>query len=161
MRLRMHNVDIEIRGANGLRDVGAAVRRLGSDRTIVNEMAREIRGAVPPIRSAIKASALTNLPHRGGLNVWVSKMKVNAQIRRGAQNAGVSLKGSKAKRGKKHDMRSLNRGFIRHPLWGNRDYWYSQTVSPRFMTDAVTDEGVDAFRHAVVVATDRAIARII
>lgn len=154
-------MDIEIRGQEGLRLVGAAVRRLGSDRVIVNEMAKEIRKAVPPIRRAIKASALATLPSRGGLNQWVAKAKVTAQIRRGATNAGVKIKDAKTSRGQRHDLRAINAGFIRHPLWGNREHWYSQTVTPKFFDDAITDEGVDAFRRAVVVAVDRAIERVL
>jgi hypothetical protein len=154
-------VDIEIRGAEGLRLVGAAVRRLGTDRVIVNEMAKEIRQAVPPIRAAIRAHALATLPRRGGLAAWVAKAKVTALVRRGASNAGVTIKDSKTSRGNRHDMRAVNAGFIRHPLWGNRQHWYSQRVAPNFFDDAITEEGVTAFRHAVVVAVDRAIERVL
>lgn len=157
----MRTVDVEIRGAEGLRLVGIAVRRLGSDRTIVNEMAKEIRGAVPPIRAAVKASALANLPKRGGLNRWTASAKLTAQVRRGAQSAGVSLRDSKGSRGKRHDLRALNDGFIRHPLWGNREHWYPQRVAPEFFQKAIVPEGVDAFRNKVVVAVDRAVEKVL
>jgi hypothetical protein len=39
--------------------------------------------------------------------------------------------------GKKIDLQSLDRGRLRHPLFGNRRYWYMQAVRPGWFTSAV------------------------
>lgn len=154
-------MDIDIEGAAGLALVAESVRRLGTDRKIVNEMAKEIRRAVPPIRRAIRANAIETLPHRGGLNVWVSRGRVTANVRRAANNAGITIFDGRNSAGKRSDFVGLNDGTIRHPLFGNREHWYPQQVRANFFTDAITEEGVRAFREAVVVAVDRAAAEVL
>lgn len=154
-------MDIDIQGAEGLRLVGEAVRRLGSDRTIVTQMTKEIRRAVPPIRRAVKANAVEYLPHSGGLNVWASKGRVTANVRRGAKNAGITIFDGRNSSRKRSDFDALNEGSIRHPLFGNREHWYPQVVRANFFTDAITDEGVQAFREAVVVAVDNAVREVL
>jgi hypothetical protein len=154
-------MDIDIKGAEGIALVAKSVRSLGADRKIVNEMAKEIRSAVPPIRAAIKANALTELPHRGGLNTWVASARVTASVRRSATNAGVSIVDGRNSAAKRTDMRQINAGRVRHPAWGNRSAWSLQTVTAGFFDRAVTEEGVQAFRDAVVVAVDRAAGEVL
>lgn len=148
-------------GGADLALIGKAVRRLGADRTIVNEMTKEIRRAVPPIRAAVKQNAITYLPKRGGLNRWVASAKVTAQVRRGASNAGITVVDGRNSARKRTDMKRINAGSTRAPLYGNRGHWYPHTVRPGFFDDAITQDGADAFRDAVIVAVDRAAGRIL
>jgi hypothetical protein len=154
-------MDIDVTGAEQLALVAHAVRRLGSDRVIVNNMAKEIRSAVPPIRAAVRANALGQLPHRGGLGVWVARARVTARIRRSATNAGISLVGGRNSGSRRRtDLRAIDAGTVRHPTYGHGP-WTPQTVTPGFFTRAVTDEGATAFRAAVVVAVDNAAREVL
>lgn len=155
------DVPYRIEGAAELALVGRAVRSLGADRKIVNEMTKEIRRAVPPIRSAVKANALVYLPKRGGLNRWVASAKITAQVRRGASNAGITIVDGRNSAKKRTDMRKINAGTTRAPLYGNRSHWYPHRVRAGFFDDAITQEGADAFREAVIVAVDRAAGRVL
>lgn len=154
-------MEIDVRGAEGLALVATAVRRLGTDRTIVNEMAKEIRAAVPPVRKGFKANALAYLPRRGGLGAWVARAKVTARIRRSASNAGVTLVAGRNSQGGRTDMKRMDAGKTRHPMWGNRSAWAPQTVKAGVFTDAVTDEGAQAFREATVRAVDNAVVKVL
>lgn len=154
-------MDIEIRGEEKLTLIGKRLRQLGDGREIVNDMTREIRSAVPPARTAIRANAVSYLPSQNGLNAFVASTRVSAQVRRGPRSAGVTLRGSKSSRGKRHDIKRIDQGRTRHPLFGNRRFWYPQAVKPGFFSDAVLSEGVKEFREATVRAIDKAVERVL
>lgn len=153
-------MDIEARGAAGIAEVAAAVRRLGSSRVIVNNMAKEIRRAVPPIRGAIRTNAVAYLPARGGFGKWVAKGKITARISRSARSAGVTIVDGRNSQNKRTDMKRINAGSTRHKTFG-RPPWHPQTVRSGFFDDAITDEGAAAFRAAVDVAVVNAINEVI
>lgn len=154
-------MSLSIKGAEGIARVARDVRRLGSDRTIVNEMAKEIRGAVPPIRQAIKDHELDILPHRGGLAKWVARARIRAAIRRGAKSAGVRIVQGRNSARARSDLKKLDDGSIRHPLFGNRSSWHVQTVPAGAFTEAVQDEGVEEFRWRVIIAVNNASDKVI
>jgi hypothetical protein len=140
--------------------VGAAVRKLGDGRTVVNEMAKEIRDAVPPVRAAARQHALAFLPKRGGLNAWVAAASVRAAVRRGPRSAGVSLVAGRNSRRRRADLDRLDRdGRLRHPLYGDRDFWYLQSVQPGWFTAAVVDH-TDDFADAIADAVDTAARKV-
>jgi hypothetical protein len=153
-------VDIHVIGGEDIALVARAVRRLGTDRVIVNNMAKEIRRAVPPVRAAVRANAVAILPRRGGLGAWVAKTRVTARIRRSASNAGITFVGGKNSKGKRSDLKRMDAGQTRHPTFGHRP-WVAQSVTPGFFTHAVTEEGATAFREAVVVAVDNAAREVL
>lgn len=141
--------------------VGAAVRRLGSDRTIVNEMTKEIRKAGPILRAVIKKNAISFLPKRGGLNEWVASSKVRIAVRRGARSAGVNAVVGRNSAKRRTDSKAIDRGRVRAPAWGRRTSWHTQVVTPGFASKAVEDEGATEFRRLVVEAVDRAVEKVI
>lgn len=51
------------------------------------------------------------------------------------------------------DLASLNRGRLRHPLYGNREHWYDQHVKPEFW-DRAMRKGEDDVRKEVLAALD-------
>jgi hypothetical protein len=145
--------------ADDIARVAAAVRRLGSDRTIVKNMARDIRRAVPPVRTAVRRNALAYLPHRGGLNRWVAKARVNVKVRRSATDAGVSFAVGRNSAHARTDSRAIDRGKVRAPFFGDRRSWHSQAVRAGFASDAF-DDAVPEFRERVVEAVNRAVLEV-
>lgn len=96
--------------------------------TLYRRLATDIKAAVEPVKPAIRDSAMSTLPHEGGLNAWVAKSRVTTTLIRSATTAGVSVRVSL----KGHDIRDLDSGQIRHPTYGNRNVWVPQTVPSGF-----------------------------
>lgn len=133
------------------------LRKFEGRKELVKELRTEIRKPVPAIRKSIKKRALDTLPKSGGLNVWVSKVKVTARVKLSGRSAGVSLKGSRKSTKDKSDLRRLDAGRIRHPSWGRRgkNDWYTQTVEAGFFTEPSTE--IDQWRNACIAAVDKAL----
>lgn len=152
-------MDVKVEGGHKLAIAAKEARKIGDGKTIIKEMRSEIRSAVPPFRVAVRRNALTTLPSSGGLNVWTSKTRIRAAIKTGFRTASIKLVGAKSSRGKKHDIRSLDRGRLRAPLFGNRRFWHQQAVRPGFFSDA-SSEAVEAFRDATIKAIDKAVSKV-
>lgn len=154
---------VHVYGAADIARVAAEVRKLGDGRTIPNAMTQRIRRAVPPIRKAVKASAIDTLPAGGGLNRWVASAGVRASVKRGPRSAGVKLVGSRRSTGtkKKSDLRAIDvRGRVRAPLFGNRNHWFTHSVTPGYFTKAVEGDGLVAFRKEVDAAIGEAVQKV-
>lgn len=98
------------------------------------EAARTLRDtATSKIVPALKASALQNLPHSGGLNEHVASQPITASV-------GLSLSSSYVRlRQPYFDASQTNQGYVRHPTFGRRaaGQWSSTSYQP--MTDWWTD----------------------
>lgn len=114
----------EVQGAAQLRETALRLRAAGQIE-LKNAMYRNIRAATIPAKEAVKRSELARLPKRGGLNTYVASSKLSTRTLIGPKTAGVVLRQTKPP---KHDLRAMNRGQLRHPLFGNRDHWYSQQI---------------------------------
>lgn len=149
-------IDIRVEAAERIARVAAEVRLLGDGREIVNQMAKEIRQAVPPVRKAVRGRFLKVLPKRGGFAVWMTKASIRASVRRGAKSAGVSLVAGRNAQGHRADLRRLDRtGVWRHPYFNNRKEWYPQATAPGFFSEGVQEQA-DEFRDAIVRAVNKA-----
>lgn len=118
-----------VEGASELRAVSVRLKEAGLV-DLRKEMNAKIRAATLPVRPMVRASALQVLPKRGGLNVWVAKATTRTSVLTGAKTAGVVVRVSK--RG--HDMKDIDAGQVRHPVYGNRKKWAAQTVPAGFAT---------------------------
>lgn len=110
-------------------------------RQVTNATARGIRKAVVPARKAIRAAARATLPKRGGLNIWVSRISVLAQVRLSGNRAGVKLKGGRNSTGARSDVAAIDRGRVRAPSWGHRTRasWHTVAVTPGFFTKTAAE----------------------
>jgi hypothetical protein len=57
------------------------------------------------------------------------------------------------------DVNSLNRGRLRHPLFGNRNHWYDIRIRPGFINVAA-DQTFKDVRREVLKAIDRSTAQL-
>lgn len=110
---------------------------------LYRQLAIDIKVACEPVKGAIKSSALANLPHSGGLNQWVAASRVINTLIRSTYTAGVSVRVSL----KGHDIRDLDSGSIRKPVFGNRKVWRPQEITSGFASTPLK-----ALRPAVVAA---------
>jgi hypothetical protein len=108
---------VEVTGSAHLRRVYAQLREAG-DRGLRLELNKAIRLAAKPAQEAVRASARTTLPRRGGLAALVAASKLTTAIKTGSQSAGVTVKAAG-----RHDIRSgvaLVGRSRRSPLAGGR-----------------------------------------
>jgi hypothetical protein len=121
--------DFEVQGAEQLEALAKRLKAAGAG-DLRKELLRGIRETNKPTIEDIRKSALDTLPRRGGLADRIARSKISTRTRTAGRQAGVEIKGVgiAGASGKKHDIARLNKGLLRHPLFGNRDRWYGQGV---------------------------------
>jgi hypothetical protein len=73
---------------------------------------------------------------------------------RGGKNPSVRLTGKrKSKTGKQSDLAAIDKGRVRHPVFGNRKVWVVQQVRPGFFSRP-TDAAAERVRHEVFAVID-------
>ena len=129
-------------------------------REITKAAAAGFRRAVKPARKAIKAKAKDTLPSGGGLNIWVSKISILAQIRWSGRRAGVKLKGGRNSQGDRSDIAAIDRGRVRAPSWGRRSKgnWHTTTVTAGFFTETAAE--LPDWRDDIDAEVDKALDQI-
>ena len=118
-----------------------SLRQFNRDDVLIKEVRQELRTPVDPVRRRIKATALATLPHSGGLGQWVAGTKITALITLRGKAAGIRLRGGRRSTRAQTDVRSIDRGRVRHPSWGRRyrGQWHTQTVRPGFFTKTAAE----------------------
>lgn len=79
----------------------------------------------------------------------VANASYTVKLVRGSQTA-IQIVG-RAKGGQTLDLKSINDGLVRHPVFGNREHWVDQHVSSGFFTracEANKDEVLQGIRDA-------------
>lgn len=96
------------------------------------QLAQATRDAFKPLQREIKAEAAKTLPRRGGYAGIMSRAVRVTVSRRGLDvTARVWARG----RGQLRDVRTVNLGRLRHPVWGRRRQpWKTTQVPPGFVT---------------------------
>lgn len=136
------------------------LRRFDERRAVTNALAKQVRKPVPAVRKAVRARAKKDLPSRGGLGLWVSKLSITARVKLQGRAAGVRLVGRRRgypDKQPKADLRRIDQGRVAHPAWGRRGegQWHFQQVTPGFFTDTAAE--TDEWRKAVLAAVDEAL----
>jgi hypothetical protein len=143
-----------------LDDLVRDLKAFDDRRELTKALGKQIRKPVPLVRKAIRDRALATLPKGGGLNVWVSKTRVQASIKLTDRKAYVKLRGSRKSTKDASDLKRMDAGTTRHPSWGRRGagQWHAESVTPGFFTEPTTQH--DQWRSAVLDAVDEALKTI-
>lgn len=124
-------------GADGRQLVAVArALREAKDKGLNKAMRQAVNAAVAPAQDAVRAGARSDLPSRGGLADRVASSKFRTQRQTG-RNPGFTMIMRLPKKGGAVDLRAMNRGRIRHPVFGNRGTWVTQTVKAGWFEDAL------------------------
>lgn len=121
-----------------MRAVSRLVREAG-DKELKKALTRGTGAAVEPAKDAVRSSARAELPHRGGLAVRVAGAKFRVQRLTGAA-PGIVLSMSVAKEsgGGKMDLKRMNAGSLRHPVFDQRHVrhrtWVLQRIPDGWFT---------------------------
>lgn len=108
---------IEIRGIDQLAKLTKDLEDL--ERTLFKQLGDAAEKGAAKFESAAKRSALELLPRKNGLAQIVANSAFTT--RRGVSRLSIQASN-------KRGIRSINAGFVRHPVYGNRDRWVTQRV---------------------------------
>lgn len=119
-------VNFEVRGSQKLAELGVRLKASG-DGALKRRFLATIREGARETIPDIRQSARDNLPRRGGLNERVAAAPFGVRVALAPSGGRVSIVG----RGQK-ELRDIDRGRLRHPVFGNRKRWVQQSVEPGF-----------------------------
>lgn len=134
---------VELRGVNEFADLARAARLASGD--LPKEMRKGISKIGPPAKKAVKASAAKRMPKKGGYAAVVEKtLRVRVKQDHGFTTAGVTIVTYANGKAQRRDVPALNRGILRHPVYGHRRRkWVAQKIRSGFWDEAM-DETSDA-----------------
>lgn len=141
--------ELIIKGAEDLEKLGRALKQVG-DRELRKELLAALRAATKPMKAAVQASARENLPSRGGFADLVAASRFTTKNRLSGKNVGMRFEAKN-----KHDIKALDRGRLRHPLYGNKDHWFTQTVQAGWFSTPIEEMSGE-----IRVEVSQALARV-
>lgn len=148
-------MDIKVTGVDKFQDLARVLKEAGR-KDLQKEMFAGLNRAVKPLTRDVKDAVGDYAPNRGGYaDVVQAEFKVKTRRRATGRNPAIFLMGTAGKR----DVSSLNRGRLRHPLYGNRRRWYTTSVRPGFWT-VTLEAGAPRVRTELVQALNNVAAKI-
>lgn len=142
----------EIRGAD---DIDALMKRINAHadkKAIRKELHRGLAKVTPRLRGTLVEAIPAALPTRGGLSAMVAGSTKWRTSVKGGKYAGVTLWA----RNGGHDIRTLTGSRLRHPVFGNRSAWVTQTagVEPGVFLTTFEDNKPEVQREILRVLND-------
>lgn len=110
-------------------DLVASVLRALGDKDLSRELYRGLNRASTDLKRDAKDEAGRRLPRRGGLAARVANSRLSTG-RRGGSNPGVVIRA----RGM-DQLGLMDRGAVRHPVYGNREAWVTQDITGGWFSD--------------------------
>lgn len=117
-------VDLQVRGADDIDHLVKAIRTHADAKAIrkelyggLNRVSKEVRGELIEVIPAA-------LPRRGGLAALMEGATTSRTTAKSGRWAGVSMRFQT----KGHDIRVLTGQRLRHPVYGHRGTWVTQTA---------------------------------
>lgn len=151
-------MELEVTGVEQLARLAKACRAAGTPgKGLRRELLRGIREATKPAPRAVKASAMARLPRRGGLAARVARGSVKTSVKTSGKHVGVTVRATS-----EMDIKRMDKGRLRAPLFGNRDHWHEQRVPPGWFTEPMqrTAPAVRAGIQAALERTKREVERL-
>lgn len=139
--------------ASELESIARHLRRAG-ETDLVRELTRAMRDAVDPVRDEIRAGLKPKLPDRYA-EALDADLRLGISVRTNERNPGVSITGTPL--GKARKLRNLDEGRLTHPLWGDREYWRTQTGTADGVTPGWFSGPAAAAAPRVRAAIERAL----
>jgi hypothetical protein len=146
-------VTVVTHGAEKLDRLGRAIKDAG-DKDMRRELPRAAQRCGKPMKAAAREGALKRLPKRGGLAERVATSKLSVRTRTVGKGAGVRIVGQSG-----YDLQGMDDGQVRHPVFGNRKRWVSETVKPGWFSDA-EEAAAPQFRDEFERAMDAVAAKL-
>jgi hypothetical protein len=124
--------------SKALRDAG--------ERDLRRELYAGLNRATKPMMRAARVRMLRDLPHKGGLNRRAAKARMSTQQRRSRSgDPQIHIRGRAGAQAV--DLRAIDSGLIRHPVFGRDDSWVMQRITAGTWTYAMLSEAPHARRE--------------
>lgn len=137
--------EVRVTGGADLYAVQRGLRQIG-DTGLGKQMAKALRAASAPLRKEIPVEAAKLMPS-GYAPVLSRSLRFRQQIKETRWTAQVTLRVHGQGRQERRDVPALNRGKLKHPLFGNRHYWLEQKVRRGFVDRPVDRLGPEIGRQ--------------
>ena len=115
-------IPVEVKGAEAFAALSKRLRR--ESKQLRTDLQRGIRQATIPLGRRARADLAARTPSAGGLRKKVASAPVSVTQRGGGRNVGIRLRLARKGTG----LRDLERGRIKHPVYGNRRNWVTQEI---------------------------------
>ena len=127
--------EIRVDGARQLAQVSRALKTASP--ALRRELADGIREGTEPVKREAMAELSAVLPIRGGASAQIPPTaKVVTQRLGGRASPGLRLRATSP--GARRNLQAIDRGILRHPLFGNRDHWFTTRVPPGWFSRPTT-----------------------
>lgn len=137
----------DILGTERLTAVGRQLVEAG-ELKIKRDMLAAIRTEAKSLIPDIQASARETLPRGGGLGERVAQQIYGVRSSLAGPVASVKLVGKGMK-----ELRDINAGRLRHPVYGNRSTWVFQSIPAGFFSKPI-EKRAPEIREAILVAAE-------
>lgn len=138
---------IRVQGGEQLVVLAQKLREHG-DKGLKKELRSGLVRAARPLPKAVRKSAMSRLPKKGGLAKRVARSKIAISARTTGSGAGVTIVGRSG-----YDISSINRGRVRHLSFGHLP-WHNQSVRPGFWDDPLSEAATPVRREIQQVMDD-------
>ena len=137
---------VSVSGTSGaeLRYLAGKLRKAAA-RDLTRVLKRAQREAVKPLQREIKAEALATLPKRGLYNQIMSRA-VKTSVTGGTPGKRLIVRVYARGKAEERDVKRVNDGILRHPVFGHRKTWKTTRVRPGFVdrpVDKLADQVLD------------------
>lgn len=139
--------DLRTSGAASLAQLSADLKSMANG-GLRRVLLKGIRDAARPLAAAAQVSARETLPRWGGLADVIGSTKIVVRTRTAGRTVGVRITDPAHRR-----TRDMDRGEVRHPVFGNRKAWVTEQIKPGWFTRPM-EEGSPHVRVAIVRVID-------
>ena len=153
-------VKVSVVGHHKLGRVARAARD-AEDVDAAQQLRRAMTAGAKPLQKAVKDNVGNYMPRSGGYAATLKKaLRLNTKQNHSGRSAGIRIV-CRAVGAKRHrDVRALEGGRLRHPVFGRRDRkWVLQAIRPHFFTGPINDNAGEV-RDELLDAMDRVAQRI-
>lgn len=137
---------VEIGGADELRALARRLERLAGPDGVEGAVRAGLVDAVPQLERAARANALAILPAEGGLNRRVAASRMRVVVGTALRRVTVRIVVDPTT--VRQELVRIDRGMVRHPVYGDREAWVSQNVRAGWFTGAMR-AGTAAVREKI------------
>lgn len=152
------SLEVRIDGGAELHRLASRMRAEGS-KDLAREMGAALSRATQPVRASITAAAAATMPS-GYTSLLTGSLRHRMSRRLGGNRAQVILATYADGKAERRDIRSLNAGILRHPLWGRKKKWYTTSIRPDFHGRG-TEDAMDAATDAMIDVVEDFAARLV
>lgn len=99
-----------------------------ADKELRKQVYAAFRKASKPLGETVIREGSAKMPHRGGLSARLATAKLSQSNSTTGRNPGITLR-IKSREG--YELPALDRGRLRHPVFGRRRRWVLQRVPAR------------------------------